>query len=185
MMIVMGESLLSNCVFTSNGADTSTVDTHGGAMVIWEANPQVVSCSFVGNMSASVGGIFNTSSFENGFGGSFDACIFDGNVGNIAGPMLNMDTNPLVAGSTFCKNLPDNNIAGPWTDGGGNTFCLTLDLEPTCPWDCANADGHVDIEEFLAVLGTWGEVGVSCDLDGGGVGITDLLKIFGVWGPCP
>ncbi len=38
---------------------------------------------------------------------------------------------------------------------------------------------------FLALIGTWGEVGVPCDFDGGGVGITDFLKILGMWGACP
>ncbi len=55
-----------------------------------------------------------------------------------------------------------------------------------CPWDCAfPPDGEVGIEEFLAVLGTWGQIGVPCDFDGGGVGITDFLKVLGTWGLCP
>jgi len=55
----------------------------------------------------------------------------------------------------------------------------------TCPWDCVGDDGEIGIEEFLAVLGTWGEVGVPCDVDGGGVGITDFLMVLGLWGACP
>ena len=55
----------------------------------------------------------------------------------------------------------------------------------SCPWDCANSDGGVGIEEFLAVIGTWGQTGVPCDFDGGGVGITDFLKLLGTWGSCP
>ncbi len=54
-----------------------------------------------------------------------------------------------------------------------------------CLWDCANGDGMVGIEEFLAVLGTWGQIGLPCDFDGDGVGITDFLKVLGLWGPCP
>ena len=57
--------------------------------------------------------------------------------------------------------------------------------ECECPWDCADGDGMIGIEEFLAVLGTWGQSGAPCDFDGGGVGITDFLKVLGVWGPCP
>ena len=33
--------------------------------------------------------------------------------------------------------------------------------------------------------GQWGQVGSSCDFDGGGVGITDFLALLGQWGPCP
>ena len=54
-----------------------------------------------------------------------------------------------------------------------------------CPWDCANGDGQVGIEEFLAILGTWGQTGVSCDVNGDGVGIDDFLAVLGLWGPCP
>ncbi len=54
-----------------------------------------------------------------------------------------------------------------------------------CPWDCSNGDGEVGIHDFLAVLGTWGQVGAPCDFDGNGVGINDFLKILGNWGPCP
>ncbi len=57
--------------------------------------------------------------------------------------------------------------------------------EDPCPWDCVGDDGVIGIEEFLAVLGTWGEVGVPCDLAGDGVGIDDFLKVLGFWGPCP
>ncbi len=54
-----------------------------------------------------------------------------------------------------------------------------------CPWDCGDGDGAVGIADFLAVLGTWGQVGAPCDFDGDGVGITDFLKVLGLWGPCP
>ncbi len=54
-----------------------------------------------------------------------------------------------------------------------------------CPWDCVGDDGEIGIDEFLAVLGSWGQVGVPCDFDGDGVGITDFLKVLGLWGTCP
>ncbi len=56
---------------------------------------------------------------------------------------------------------------------------------PPCPWDCSDGDGGVGIVDFLAVLATWGEVGVPCDFDGGGVGINDFLELLAHWGPCP
>ena len=55
-----------------------------------------------------------------------------------------------------------------------------------CPWDCGGDDnGDVGIVDFLALLATWGEVGVPCDFDGNGVGIIDFLKLLANWGPCP
>ncbi len=55
-----------------------------------------------------------------------------------------------------------------------------------CPWDCGQPpDKDVGIADFLAVIGTWGIVGVPCDFDGGGVGINDFLALIGNWGPCP
>ena len=38
---------------------------------------------------------------------------------------------------------------------------------------------------FLALLGQWGMIGSSCDIDGAGVGINDFLELLGSWGPCP
>jgi len=56
--------------------------------------------------------------------------------------------------------------------------------ESVCPWDCADFDGTVGINDFLALLAQWGSPG-SCDFDGGGVGIIDFLDLLAHWGPCP
>jgi hypothetical protein len=55
-----------------------------------------------------------------------------------------------------------------------------------CPADCRQTpDGQVGIQDFLAVLGSWGTDG-PCDVDGSFVvGITDLLALLDVWGQCP
>ncbi len=60
----------------------------------------------------------------------------------------------------------------------------SITLIPQCPWDCANDDGEVGINDFLALLGQWNTPG-SCDFDGGGVGINDFLALLANWGPCP
>jgi hypothetical protein len=53
-----------------------------------------------------------------------------------------------------------------------------------CPWDL-DGGGDVGINDFLGLLGAWGQTGVPADFDGGGVGITDFLILLGNWGPCP
>ncbi len=55
---------------------------------------------------------------------------------------------------------------------------------PECPWDCVGSDGIVGIDEFLNILGNWGQPG-ACDYDGSGaIGIEEFLKVLGVWGSC-
>jgi hypothetical protein len=55
-----------------------------------------------------------------------------------------------------------------------------------CPWDCQTVpNGQVDISDFLALLAQFGQVGTSCDFDGGGVGVTDFLAFLANFGPCP
>jgi hypothetical protein len=54
-----------------------------------------------------------------------------------------------------------------------------------CPAD-VNGDNVVDIIDFLAVIGAWGESGVPADVNGDGVvDILDFLEVLGAWGPCP
>jgi hypothetical protein len=74
--------------------------------------------------------------------------------------------------------------AGTVPDDNGNG--IPDECEGDCPWDCGgDPNGDVGIEDFLALLGQWGEVGTSCDIDGGGVGIEDFLALLGAWGECP
>lgn len=89
--------------------------------------------------------------------------------------------------------------AGITTDLDGNDrffdadgdLTATVDMGPyesaaaSCPWDCDGSDGDVGINDFLAVLAQWGQVGTACDFDGSGVGINDFLALLANWGPCP
>ena len=59
--------------------------------------------------------------------------------------------------------------------------CEALD----CPWDCGDFDGGVGINDFLALLAQWGQIGSSCDFGGPGVDIVDFRKLLANWGPCP
>jgi hypothetical protein len=71
---------------------------------------------------------------------------------------------------------------------GDGVFC-TSDPCASCLGD-SNADGVVDVIDFLALLAAWGDCAPDCDpaldLDGDGtVGVTDFLALLAVWGPCP
>jgi hypothetical protein len=57
---------------------------------------------------------------------------------------------------------------------------------PYCAADCAGSgDGHVDIEDLLAVLSQWGVPGGSCAINGNvNVGVQELLQVLSQWGPC-
>ncbi len=62
---------------------------------------------------------------------------------------------------------------------------IPVSFTHTCVWDCVGGDGIIGIDEFLAVIGMWGQTGVPCDVNGDGVGIDDFLAVLGLWGPCP
>ncbi len=53
-----------------------------------------------------------------------------------------------------------------------------------CPRDL-DGNGAVDLEDFLQLIASWGEVGGMADFGGGGVGINDFLDLLKNWGPCP
>ena len=73
---------------------------------------------------------------------------------------------------------------GATTGGGTGTLTISCPTGEPCPWDCAEPDGQVGINDFLALLAQWGGPG-SCDFDGGGVGINDFLELLANWGDCP
>ena len=62
----------------------------------------------------------------------------------------------------------------------------------TCATPCGgdiNEDGGVDVDDLLALIGSWGPCGdpgnCPSDLDdSGGVDVDDLLMLLGAWGPC-
>ncbi len=71
--------------------------------------------------------------------------------------------------------------AGPM---GSLRVRLNSSGQPVCPQDCGDRDATVGIVDFLSLLGQWGTVGGSCDIDGAGVGITDFLELLAHWGAC-
>ena len=60
----------------------------------------------------------------------------------------------------------------------------TINTEDLCIADINN-DGFVDVSDLLAVVGDWGQVGVSSDINGDGiVNVPDLLAVIDAWGSC-
>ncbi|MDP7070754.1 MAG: hypothetical protein QF561_05330 [Phycisphaerales bacterium] len=82
--------------------------------------------------------------------------------------------------TTLCGNSP-NQLQGPWTDLGGNL--IHDECGPPCP--DINEDGHVGVDDILAVISRWGSNDTDVDVTGNGlVDAEDLLLIIANWGPC-
>ena len=93
------------------------------------------------------------------------------------------DTTTSVCGNNVTEAGETCDPPGP----GCSPICQTVEVvgEP-CPWDCEpNPEGSVGINDFLALLAQWTQVGSSCDFNGGGVGINEFLDLLANWGPCP
>jgi subtilisin-like proprotein convertase family protein len=89
-------------------------------------------------------------------------------------------TFPTTAGEYYLIRV------GGFADSGTGTMTITCQPAGMCPWDCQTTpDGQVSVLVFLAMLAQWGQVGTSCDYDGGGVSVTDFLELLANWGACP
>jgi hypothetical protein len=97
--------------------------------------------------------------------------------------------NSFVPPNTYGENFSDDpdNHRGQDNDGDNQYDENDFDCGG-CPWDCAlPRDGRVNIVDFLALLGQWGQAGTSCDTGSGvpGVGINEFLDMLASWGLCP
>jgi hypothetical protein len=60
-----------------------------------------------------------------------------------------------------------------------------FDCTDPCPSD-VNGDGTVNIQDFLALLAEWDQVGGPADINEDGiVDVQDFLQMLAEWGPCP
>ncbi len=160
---------VQNCVATVDG---------GGMRIHHLAHPVMQNCVLINNAATVHGGGL---AYGNDSNGVHEACVFEGNTAGIRGGGLSKScdcSNAVISDSTLCNNAPDH-ILGNWDDLGGNELC------PVCAYD-VTADGAVDANDILAIIGAWG--GCICveDLTGDSVvNVDDLLLIIESWGPCP
>ena len=171
---------LQQCVVTGN------TGVFGGGIVVNETSSEValVDCVIEANHASypifGVGGMAVN-------GGSVDligCTIRDNTSGGPGGLAILGEGSASLVDSTVCGNLgqdgPDPQIAGEWTDNGGNT------VEDECAADCPgdlNGDGAVNGGDLGSLLAAWG--GPEGDLDGNGVTDgADLGLFLSYWGDC-
>jgi len=109
-----GAMTISNSILSGNSAGIA-----GGA-IYNDGGPTTVSggCTLTGNSAGNYGGaIYNASGTL-----TVSVCTLTGNAASEGGAMYISGGAATVSTSSFCGNTPDD-IFGPWTDGGGNTFC--------------------------------------------------------------
>jgi hypothetical protein len=125
----------------------------GGGMFNFSSSPTVTDCTFSGNSAGFDGGGMGTA------GGS-----------------------PTVTRTGFCDNTPDQ-IAGTYTDGGGNCF-----------WDSCvdiNGDGSINVLDLIDLLLCFGQpADPGCEAEDvnfdGTVNVLDLIDLLLAFGTtCP
>ncbi len=166
-----------------------------------EADPSIIGCNDADPMYPPVSYMWRARHWPplpDGYG--FGSYSLDPTTTLTTNPNLDPPTDPAdlhsanlmvrgTQGDGFCGNSLVE--AGEDCDDGNNTGgdgCSAIckdEAAGTCIWDCVGNDGIIGIDEFLAILGTWGSPG-PCDYDGSGaVGIEEFLKVLGTWGTCP
>jgi hypothetical protein len=107
-----GTLTVSSCGLFSNSAEND-----GGGILNAYGTVTVSVCTLSGNSAVSGGGIYNYGTV------TVSVCTLSGNYAYSGGGIYNAGTAGAltVLNSIFSSNTPDN-INGPYTDGGGNTF---------------------------------------------------------------
>jgi len=169
-----GNPTLRNVVIRDNWA---TID--GGGMRIHHlSNPVLEGCQLLDNGADVYGGAL---AYGNDSDGIHSECIFDGNTAGIRGGGISKTcdcSDARISGSTLCNNFPDH-VLGTWHDLGGNTVCDVCSNDVT-------ADGVIDVNDILAIIGAWGGCVCVEDINGDSiVAVDDLLAVLGSYGPCP
>jgi hypothetical protein len=113
-----GSLTLAGCTVSGNSA----ADSGGGIYNPFATNLTLSGCTLSNNTAAVDGG-----ALYNGGGATVSNCTVSGNSvstgipGSVGGGIYTIYAKLTVSGTTFSGNVPDN-IAGDYTDGGGNRF---------------------------------------------------------------
>ncbi|MDG2292656.1 MAG: M64 family metallopeptidase [Phycisphaerales bacterium] len=120
----------------------------------------------------------------------------------IEGNTITMWIDPIVLGAAteiaFIADAVDWGGSGWWFDQayvGRGVVPTWEDLDddgipdhceaPDCDGDISG-DGHIGVDDLLAIIAAWGSDDAAADLDVDGiVGVDDLLLVIGGWGECP
>lgn len=198
--------VIEDCTFTNNdaGADggglqfyggTPTVrgtfiahnhaNSRGGGAHVVAAQAQFESTIFQENTCANLAGALSWApAGASGALLALDACTLSSNTAGVAqggigvladGPSVKLQ----LLDTQVCGNAPLPNIAGLWTDLGGNHVCV-------CTGDL-NLNGGVDGTDLGILLSQWGASTPSTTADlnnDGSVDGSDLGVLLGAWGPC-
>ena len=198
--------LIRDCDFIGNTVNGDG----GGLSAAYDSHPKLINCYFASNQAGRSGGGFacvadqdhlypSNADVENvtvelnhadeeggGIHVRWSDPIFEqvdvrDNVADNEGGGINFFESPdaRLQSSHVCGN-ETGQLAGKYTDGGGNTISTSCAY---CDGD-VNGDTIVDVTDLLAVVGSWGPC-VSCmtDIDGNGVvDVTDLLIVVGILG---
>jgi hypothetical protein len=156
-LCLRGPATVSRCDFEENTCDADA----GAAGVDTVSGVAFDRCRFTSNVAARGGAIGHLASLA-----QVTACEFSGNTATDAGGAMHAEPacDPVVSRSLFCENDPDD-IAGPWSDAGGNDF------PSRCPGSCPpdfNGDGVLNSLDFAAFLNAFvaGDPGADFNADG-------------------
>ena len=139
----------------------------------------IMDCTFSNNTANNYDGGHGGGIYCSGGSPTITNCIFSSNSADTGGDIY-IYGGASISNCDFCGN-GNSSIHGDWTNNGGNTFLNE------CPQSCpdANADGHVDISDLLAVLESWGGDDPDADIiEDGVVDMIDLSAILAGWGSC-
>jgi hypothetical protein len=161
-------------------------NSRGGGMHLVQGTPTLTRVTVRNNQSSNlIGGV---SWFATGSSTAtlvLEACSITGNEAYVTQGGLgisetaSLPVSASLQGSTVCNNTPRPNVAGRWTDLGGNTIC-------DCVGDL-NVDGVVNGADLGLMLSSWGPCGTSCPYDlnaDGQINGADLGLVLSAWGVC-
>jgi hypothetical protein len=177
-----GSVTVEDCTVEANAANS-----RGGGMHLVSGRPTLTRVIVRNNQSSNlVGGLSWVPSGDPTALLSLQECQVTGNLagvaqGGIGAVADGASPKMTLAGTTVCSNLPRPNIAGPWTNLGGNTVCV-------CIADI-NGDDVVNGTDLGSLLAAWGPcTSGDCLADLNADGVVDggdLGTLLGRWGACP